>query len=228
MSAADISAVKVRADNAFRPMHQYFADRLSITRAQNRTISIESIRIINLLEAARLADPNHIAGFHALYQNDKKKDEDYDNHKKILLERARCFPFVLKGTRKASTPDRLVHEETLWSEYSAYLILANGTDALQDGQDILLWWADRAKNKQIPAWRMFARNVFSLQPSSAAAERVFSILRSMVDDSQQRALSDLLEATCMRRYNHRKATPAKAGSFADFETNVCEHDEDID
>ena len=148
--------------------------------------------------------------------------------RKILLARARCFPFVLEGTRKASTPDRLVHEGTLWSEYPTYLTLAYHTAALEDGQDILQWWAERAKNKQIPAWRMFARNVFSLQPSSAAAERVFSILRSMVDDSQRRVLSDLLEATCMRRYNHREAKPAKTGSFADFESNICEHDEDAD
>ena len=105
--------------------------------------------------------------------------------------------------------------------------LASAAPTLDDGQAILCWWAERARNREIPTWRKFAVRVFSLQPSSAAAERIFSVLREMIDHSQRSAKSDILEVTCMRRYNHRKETPLKEGSFADFETNVCEHsDED--
>ena len=202
-------------------MNQYFEDRLSISRVQNGTSSAESARIINLLEAARLADPNHIAKYHAAFQADKSDKGSLTVHKNLLLGRARRFGFVVEGV---STMPRLVSEESLWNQYATYLGLAYASVALENGEEILNWWAKNGK--QIPAWSMFARSVFSLQPSSAVTERVFSLLRYAIDSHQQSALSDLLETTCMRRYNHRKAKPFKAGTFADFETNVCEHDSD--
>ena len=46
-------------------------------------------------------------------------------------------------------------------------------------------------------------NLALVQPSSAAAERVFSILRSHFDDHQAGALEDYLEAALMLAYNYR-------------------------
>lgn len=39
------------------------------------------------------------------------------------------------------------------------------------------------------------------QPRSAAAERVFSMLRNLIDDTQRSSLADKTEANVMIRYN---------------------------
>ena len=67
------------------------------------------------IEAARLADPNHIAKFHDVYQDDKKTEKSHKNHKATLLRRAGRFPFVTAPP----TADRHVDEESLWKEYLA-------------------------------------------------------------------------------------------------------------
>jgi hypothetical protein len=64
---------------------------------------------------------------------------------------------------------------------------------------VLKWWANFGHN--IPAWQDAALRLFSLAPSSAAVERVFSQLNSMFTDSQERAKSDLIEAALMLRCN---------------------------
>ena len=45
--------------------------------------------------------------------------------------------------------------------------------------------------------------VLLVQPSSAAAERVFSILNSSFNDSQEHALVNYLQACVMLRYSNR-------------------------
>jgi len=43
------------------------------------------------------------------------------------------------------------------------------------------------------------------QPSSAASERVFSILENNFQDNQTQTLSDIKETTCKLIYNNRKS-----------------------
>ena len=45
--------------------------------------------------------------------------------------------------------------------------------------------------------------VGSFTPNSAAAERVFSMLKDMFGDKQLSALSDMVQAALMLRYNKR-------------------------
>ena len=45
--------------------------------------------------------------------------------------------------------------------------------------------------------------VGSLTPNSAAAERVFSMLKQMFGDTQMRALMDMIQAALMLKYNGR-------------------------
>jgi hypothetical protein len=45
--------------------------------------------------------------------------------------------------------------------------------------------------------------VGSLTPNSAAAERVFSMLKQMFGDTQMRALMDMIQAAFMLKYNGR-------------------------
>ena len=46
--------------------------------------------------------------------------------------------------------------------------------------------------------------VGSFTPNSAAAERVFSLLKLMFGDTQMSALADMIQSALMLRYNQRK------------------------
>ena len=68
--------------------------------------------------------------------------------------------------------------------------------------DEMVWW--RCHKLSLPHWSSAAYNLnlALVQPSSTAAERVFSILRSHFDDHQAGALEDSLEAAVMVAYNY--------------------------
>ena len=48
-----------------------------------------------------------------------------------------------------------------------------------------------------------ARKVLVVQPSSAASERVFSLLNNAFSQQQHSALQDYIEASIMMQYNRR-------------------------
>ena len=56
-------------------------------------------------------------------------------------------------------------------------------------------------HKLLPAWTEFAHLVFLLQPTSACAERAFSILKYIMGDQQVSLLIDKIEASLMLKYN---------------------------
>ncbi len=88
----------------------------------------------------------------------------------------------------------------LQNELPAYLAEADGVQ-IEHGQE-LQWW--KARRQQLPHWSAAARRLALVQPSSAAAERVFSLLHAAFDDQQANALEDYLEAAIMLAYNHRR------------------------
>ena len=45
--------------------------------------------------------------------------------------------------------------------------------------------------------------MFAFTPNSAAAERVFSMLKAMFGDQQMQTLVDIIQAALMLRYNER-------------------------
>ena len=51
------------------------------------------------------------------------------------------------------------------------------------------------------AWSSAAMQALLVQPSSAAAERAFSLLANSFGDRQQNALEDYVEASVMLHYN---------------------------
>ena len=53
----------------------------------------------------------------------------------------------------------------------------------------------------LPHWSAAASKVAVLQPSSAAAERVFSILNRSFNDAQNHTLQDLVETSVMMQFN---------------------------
>ena len=75
----------------------------------------------------------------------------------------------------------------------------NDVKAFTDG--VLEFW--RKQGSKMPAWRKAAKIVFAIPPTSAASERVFSLLEAMFGKGHDSALSDLIQAALMLRYNKR-------------------------
>ena len=72
-------------------------------------------------------------------------------------------------------------------------------------EGVLNWWANNGS--KIPKWAEAAQIVFSFTPNSAAAERVFSLLKLFFGDARMSTLADMLQAALMLRYNERKSRP---------------------
>ena len=54
-----------------------------------------------------------------------------------------------------------------------------------------------------PRHRKAAKIIFAIPPTSAASERVFSLLEAMFGKDSDSALSDLIQGSLMLRYNKR-------------------------
>ena len=67
---------------------------------------------------------------------------------------------------------------------------------------VLDFW--RTRGTKMPTWRKAAKIVFAIPPTSAASERVFSLLEAMFGKDQDASLSDLIQAALMLRYNERQ------------------------
>ena len=63
------------------------------------------------------------------------------------------------------------------------------------------WWKIHAT--ELPMWSDAAQLVLLVQPSSAASERVFSLLNSSFKDQQDSSLRDYVETSLMLQYNKR-------------------------
>jgi hypothetical protein len=86
------------------------------------------------------------------------------------------------------------------TELPAYIAAATGVASDCDPAE---WW--RRHKKALPHWFAMARHCFHLCPSSAAAERVFSLMKATFGDQQDMALEDGMETTLMVQYNDRSS-----------------------
>jgi hypothetical protein len=90
---------------------------------------------------------------------------------------------------------------------TAYLSKCAGTaydhdDVAKFTEDVLLFWANHGK--EFPTWAHAMQIVGSFTPNSAAAERVFSLVKLMFGEAQLSALADMIQAALMLRYNKRR------------------------
>ena len=67
--------------------------------------------------------------------------------------------------------------------------------------DTTKWWKDH--QNELPAWAEACKLVLLVQPSSAAAERVFSLLENSFSQRQNSALEDCISLSVMLQYNHK-------------------------
>ena len=63
---------------------------------------------------------------------------------------------------------------------------------------------ERGEPCSFPTWALAMQIVGSFTPNSAAAERVFSMLKLMFGDAQMSSLMDMIQAALMLKYNGRK------------------------
>ena len=91
----------------------------------------------------------------------------------------------------------------LAAELPAYLAAADGIVDLSEEQKLALWVARR---HTLPHWASLVRKLLLIQPSSAASERVVSLLITL-SSQQDNTLEDYIEPSVMIRYNEcqRKA-----------------------
>ena len=89
----------------------------------------------------------------------------------------------------------------LKSELPEYLAAA---EDVSDKVDVIEWWKSHEESGRLPNWTRTCRLVFLVQPSSAAAERVFSLLTNSFSPQQETSLEDYKELSVMLQYNYRK------------------------
>lgn len=67
--------------------------------------------------------------------------------------------------------------------------------------DPVQWW--RKHGEELPRWSKALEKALLVQPSSAGAERVFSLLSNTFGDHQYNSLEDYIETSLMLQYNKR-------------------------
>ena len=73
---------------------------------------------------------------------------------------------------------------------------------LHEEFDPLDWWKNNSS--VLPNWSTIAKKVMLIQPSSAAAERVLSLLKASFGEQQEACLQDCyIEASLMLQFNKR-------------------------
>ena len=107
------------------------------------------------------------------------------------LEELRNFPFANDDATIAN----------LAQELPLYLAASDGVTVTCE-DDKLTWWANHKET--LPLWSSLVKRLLLIQPSSASAERVFSLLTNAFGSQQESALQDYLEASVMLRYNNAK------------------------
>ena len=139
-----------------------------------RKFNVELYDVVRAFKAARYACPMKV-------QELRPTPEE--------VNALRAFPFL--DSNEIIT--------NLQKERPHYLTEAKDVE-LQEGEQ-LRWWFDHSNH--LPHWSTAVKLLALVQPSSAAAERIFSLLRAAFNDQQERALEDNLEASVMLAYNHR-------------------------
>ncbi len=89
--------------------------------------------------------------------------------------------------------------DELKAELPTYLAKADGVSPEMDKLD---WW--RKHENELPLWSKACKTVLVVQPSSAAAERVFSLLSNSFTETQTSSVEDYIESSIMLQYNGRK------------------------
>ena len=190
------------ADGVVKPAVDYFDSHFgpiaSNTTASMQSGTAEMRHLVSFFKYARIVDPNKARLLLDVEGADEQAVAAGEIGLRLIGKLATVFP-VLRHRDDLS--------KRLESELPAYLVAlqyarqASGLSAPERSAAVSAWWAAHAAD--LPAWAELARLVFLASPSSAAVERVFSILRNTFDAGQKHALEDYVETSLMLQYNNR-------------------------
>lgn len=111
---------------------------------------------------------------------------------------------VTAGVVSAASVSELLAELGAYASAVETFQPLNVNNAIADHHaHYLAFW--RGVGSKLPHWSNFASNALLYVPSSAAAERAFSVLKSCYSDKQASSLEETVETTCMLQFNHRTA-----------------------
>lgn len=127
--------------------------------------------VVAMYKAARLACPKYVAR---------------TNPAPAEVDTLRVLPVL--------DDDQLINDLKL--ELAPYKVAAAEADIAND--DDLAWWREHAELSQ---WSKAAKVLLTVPPSSASAERVFSLLQAAMTSQQERTLEDHIELQLMLQYN---------------------------
>ncbi|KAK3737632.1 hypothetical protein QZH41_006457 [Actinostola sp. cb2023] len=142
-----------------------------------RKVSQEFYDIVRAFRSARLCCPVQVQQLHPTVAS---------------VEELRKFSFL--------DDDGII--QGLTPELPRYMAIADGT-ALETEEEKLLWWS-RNGEATLPNWSSAVKKVLLVQPSSASAERVFSLMKNFFGNQQDAALEETVEASVMLRYNQNQ------------------------
>ena len=118
----------------------------------------------------------------------------------LFVAQTNPVPLEVESLRafRALDDDATIHQ--LKMELPSYKVAAMN---VQEAQNRLQWWRQQDK---LPAWQSATIIVASVPPSSAAAERIFSLLAAAMTHQQERTLEDQLELELMLQYNRGRVS----------------------
>ena len=117
----------------------------------------------------------------------------------------RIFPFLNSD----------IIDQLLKLELPKYLAAA---EDISPTVDTFVWWKRHVND--FPHWSKACKMLLLVQPSSAAAERVFSILSNSFTDTQRSSLEDYVETSIMIQYN-KKRTEACTQLLMSLTNSYC-------
>ncbi len=139
----------------------------------NNKFGSDTVYPLNVFKAGRLFSPSKVFEI-------KPTASDIDSLKDIkFLDN----PLIIAGLKE---------------ELPTYLAKA---DDVSSTIDILEWW--KRNEVALPHWSAAAKKTLLVQPSSAASERVFSLLNNSFGFKQNSSLEDYVETSILLQYNNR-------------------------
>ena len=75
-------------------------------------------------------------------------------------------------------------------------------DGISQDADKLTWWMNH--ESELPHWSKACKIALLVQPSSVAAEHIFSLLSNNFNSQQTSSMEDYIETSIMLQYNYRK------------------------
>ena len=171
-------ALRQRSISCISPSVQYFHSRISGDCSAAIAVSM----------VARLFNPLHV-----VYTPLEQLDKD-------LSKCGACFPGisreVLEGMQR-ELPTYVARARPFHEQFGA----RENPSWSDRVESCWVWW--RNQRVDLPNFIKSILVVATVQASSGAAERVFSILRRVFDENQESAKGDYVEGACMLEYNYR-------------------------